>query len=127
MRLKTSRALLDRSCAWIREHWNAQNTEVPDEYLEQWLYVTNENQEDTVGFQFTVFTFGYFQHDLVRSNVPPGVKRSVHMDQMLEYFHIWQLKLALAQVHRCIDLKGSPIPLFSFRDGERLEFWQEDE
>jgi hypothetical protein len=26
----TSRKLLDRSCGWIKEHWNAENLDVPD-------------------------------------------------------------------------------------------------
>lgn len=125
MRNKTSRNLLDHSCAWIREHWDAQNLDVPDELLDRWIYQNNEDEEEPTGFYLAVFSFGYLQHDLLASRVPAGVKRSVPVTQIFELFGAWQLKLALAQIHRVTDLRVRPMPLFAFPAEEQVEAWHE--
>lgn len=124
MKKKTSSRLLDRSCQWIRQNWNASNLDVPDELLEQWMYQPHE-ETDPTGFYLAVFSFGYLQYDLVSHNVPPGAVRSFAAAELLELFHAWQMKLALAQVHRATDLRIKPLPLFAFPKGERIESWEE--
>lgn len=118
-----SRRLLDRSCAWIKEHWNACNLDVPDEFLLQWIYQTDDENEDPSGFHLAVFSFGYLQHDIVAHNVPPGVERSFSVEELLEHFQKWQMKLALAEIHRRTDMRVKPMPLFGFSGEERVEVW----
>jgi hypothetical protein len=128
MRKKTSKKLLNRSCAWIRDHWDATNLEVPEDFLEQWLFnQDDEEDEEPNGFYLAVFSFGALQYDLISNRVPTGVKRTFHLSLLLELFSKWQLKLALAQVHRVTDLRIRPMPLFGFPDGEQVEAWHVSE
>lgn len=120
---KPARRLLDQSCAWIREHWNAHNLDVPDEFLSQWIYDTADKEEEPSGFHLAVFSFGYLQHDIISHNVPPGVTRSVSASELLDLFHRWQMKLALVEIHRRTELRVKPMPLFAFSNDERIEAW----
>jgi hypothetical protein len=47
----------------------------------------------------------------------------VALAQLLDRFERWQLKLALVEIHRRTDVKIVPLPLFSFPEGEQVEFW----
>lgn len=123
MKSKTSRRLLDRSCGWIRDHWNAQNLDVPNDLLAEWIYNVEGQDEDPCGFHLAVFSFGYLQHDLISHNVPPGVKRSFAASELIDLFHAWQLKLALAEIHRRTSLRVNPLPLFAFSNDERVDAW----
>lgn len=123
MTKKTSRQLLEQSCAWILQHWNADNLDVPDELLEQWIYDPGEDEPEASGFQLAVFIFGHLQHDMISHNVPPQVKRTIALSQVVELFQKWQIKLALAAVHRRTGLRVKPLPLFAFPVGERIEAW----
>ena len=58
MSTKSARRHLERSCAWIRQHWDAQNLDVPEELLEQWIYDVPEQEADPTGFHLAVFSFG---------------------------------------------------------------------
>jgi hypothetical protein len=125
MSKKSSRRLLNRSCAWIREHWDAHNLDVPDDLLQQWIYVSDEEEVEPSGFYLAVFSFGYLQYDLVAHNVPPGVSRSFSASELLRFFQAWQMKLALTEVHRATHLRMKPLPLFTFPQDERIEAWAE--
>ena len=120
-----NRALLERSCTWIREHWDAHNLDVPEHFLRLWMYPSDGDAEEPSAFHLAVFAFGYFQHDLIGNNVPPGVKRSVPASEVIERFHAWQMKLALAEIHWTTHLRTKPLPLFAFPDDEQIEAWQE--
>lgn len=124
---KTARRSLNHSCAWIRQHWNADNLDVPDEFLSLWIYDTSEHEEEPSGFHLAVFSFGYLQHDLLSHNVPPGVSRSVSASELIGLFHKWQMKLALVEIHRRTELRVKPMPLFAFSDDDRIEAWAERE
>ena len=45
--------------------------------------------------------------------------------RLFELFQFWQLKLAMAEVHRVTDVRIQPMPLFDFPDGEKIEYWRE--
>lgn len=123
MRKKNSKKLLNRSCAWIRENWDARNLDVPEELLDQWMYQADEEEIEPSGFYLAVFSFGLLQHDLISNRVPPGVKRTFHLSVLLDLFSKWQLKLALAEIHRATDLRVRPMSLFGFPEGEQVEAW----
>ena len=125
MTRKPSRQLLERSCAWLREHWNANNLDVPDDLLRQWIYQTGEDEEEPSGFHLAVFTFGYLQYDFIASNVPYGMERTVGLNELLERFGMWQMKLALAEIHRRTQLKTKPLPLFAFSADQQVQVWDE--
>jgi hypothetical protein len=125
MNRNSSRRLLDRSYAWIREHWNAQNLDVPDEFLTRWLYNTDDEEVEPPGFHLAVFSFGYLQYDILSHNVPPGVTRSASLSELLDLFQAWQVKLALTEIHRRTHVRVKPMPLFSFTTDERIESWAE--
>lgn len=124
MRKRPSRKLLDRSCSWIRDHWDASNLDLPSDLLEEWIYEPSEDEADPPGFYFSVFTFGYAQYLLTSQNVPLGQKQSIPIDQVLELFKKWQLKLALAELHLRTDIRVSPLPLFAFPEGEKIQLWR---
>lgn len=115
--------LLERSYEWIRHHWDAANLDVPDEFLHQWIYVPSENEAKPPGFHLAVFTFGLFQYDLLANRVPPGVKRSFAASEILRLFDAWQMKLALAELHRKTEMKSKALPLFAFPPNECVETW----
>jgi hypothetical protein len=121
----TSRHLLERSCGWIKDHWDAKNVDVPDEFLHQWIYDHNEDYVDPTGFYLAVFSFGYLQHELMAKGVPFGAKRSVPVSLLMETFQLWQLKLALVELHRVTNLRFRPMALFEFPDDERIEAWKD--
>ena len=125
MTSKSTRRLLDQSCAWIRDHWNANNLDVPDQFLDQWIYNLSDGETEPSGFHLAVFSFGYLQYDIVANNVPPGVKRSLPASELLDLFQAWQMKLALAEVHRKTDIRTKPLPLFGFPKGEQIEAWRD--
>jgi hypothetical protein len=126
MATNTSRKLLDRSCRWIRDHWNANNLDVPDEFLHQWIYNQQDENVEATGFYLAVFSFGYMQHELISKNVPDGVRRSVTSARLIELFQRWQLKLALVELHRVTHLRFLPMALFDFPADETVEAWKED-
>jgi hypothetical protein len=122
-RNRTHRKLLDESCAWLREHWNATNLDVPEALRERWMYEPAEDCMNPEGFHLAVFTFGLLQYDLISKGVPEGVQRSYSAQTLLSLFSHWQLKLALAEVHRCTNLRIRALPLFAFPENEQVEAW----
>ena len=122
----TSRKLLNRSCGWIKDHWNAKNLDVPDEFLHQWIYTPSDDTVDATGFYLAVFSFGYFQHELIAKDVPFGVERSISSSLLIELFQKWQLKLALVEIHRVTDLRFRPMALFEFPEDEAVEAWRDN-
>jgi hypothetical protein len=120
MKKKTNRKLFDRSCDWIRRNWNATNLDVPDEFIERWIYRPEDEDIEPSGFYLAVFSFGYIQYDLVANNVPSGVKRSFAAREVLGLFQAWQMKLALVEIHRKTDIRIQPMPLFAFPAGEQI-------
>jgi hypothetical protein len=122
---KSSRKLLRQSCDWIRSHWNANNLDVPAEFIQKWIYEPAEEEVRPSGFYLGVFTFGYCQHQLLSKDVPIGGKISMPSARLFELFQFWQLKLAMAEVHRVTDVRIQPMPLFDFPDGEKIEYWRE--
>jgi hypothetical protein len=125
MRAKSSRKLLRQSCEWIRGHWNAKNLDVPTEFVHRWIYEPSEEEVGPSGFYLGVFTFGYCQHQLLSRDVPLGEKISVPSGRLLELFQVWQLKLAMVEIHRVTDVRVRPMTLFDFPDGEEMEYWRE--
>ena len=123
----TSRKLLDRSCGWIKEHWNAENLDVPDELLHQWIYNQGDENLEASGFYLAVFSFGYLQHELIAKEVPYGVKRSVPASLVLELFQMWQLKLALVELQRVTNLRFRPMALFEFPTDETVTMWHDND
>jgi hypothetical protein len=123
----SSRQLLNRSCGWIKDHWNAENLDVPDELLHQWIYNQGEENLEASGFYLAVFSFGYLQHELIAKEVPYGVKRSVPASLLLELFQLWQLKLALVELQRVTNLRFRPMALFNFPEDETVTAWHDNE
>lgn len=124
-RNRTDRKALVESCAWLREHWNATNADVPDVLRERWIFEAAEDRQNPEGFHLAVFTFGLLQYDLISNRVPEGVQRSFPVQTILSLFSRWQLKLALAEVHKRSDLRIRALPLFAFPENEQIEVWCE--
>lgn len=116
--------MLEHSFSWIRENWNAKNLDVPTEFIHRWIYEPNDEELRPSGFYLAVFTFGYCQHRLMSNHVPFGEQVSVSSARIVELFHVWQLKLAMAEIHRVTDVRVLPMPLFDFPDGEKIEYWR---
>jgi hypothetical protein len=123
MNKKISRRLLQHSCDWIRQHWDAQNLDVPDELLAAWIFQDDEEDPKPRGFHLAVFTYGFLQRELVVTGQPPGAKRAMPVAVIFDRFERWQLKLALAEVHRKTDLQVDPMPLFGFPEKEDVRYW----
>jgi hypothetical protein len=121
---KSSRKLLTESCGWIKDHWNAKNLDVPAEFIRRWIYEPTDEELKPSGFYLGVFTFGYCQHQLNSNDVPFGKQVSVSSARLVELFQVWQLKLAMAEIHRVTDVRMRPMPLFDFPDGEKIEYWR---
>jgi hypothetical protein len=120
---KTKKHLLDRSLTWIRTHLHAKNLDVPGEFLSEWIILEDDDAEvRPTGFYLSVFTFGYMQHELLCGTLPPTVARSVSIKQLIDLFGRWQVKLALAEVHRRTDIHVDALPLFEFPDGEEIRY-----
>ena len=122
MRKKRSE-LLDRSLAWIRAHAHATNLDVPTAFLVQWIFEDDDADPKPAGFSLSVFAFGYMQHELLCGTLPPSVSRTVRLDKLIELFARWQLKLALAEIHRRTEVQVAPTPLFEFPDDEEVRYW----
>lgn len=123
-RNRAHRKLFDKSCAWLREHWNATNLDIPEELRERWMYEAADDQVSPEGFHLAVFIFGFMQYDLISNCVPEGVKRSYSGRTLFSLFSRWQLKLALAEVHQRSDLRTRALPLFAFPEDEQVEAWR---
>lgn len=121
---KKHRKLLDRSFAWIRTNLHATNLDVPEEFVAEWMF---EDEDEDVprpaGFFFSVFAFGYMQYEVVTKGGPAGEPRSVPMNRLVQTFELWQMKLALAAIHRKTPIAISPLPLFGFPDDEEVRYW----
>jgi len=115
--------ILDRSLDWIRSHPNAANLDVPDTLVEKWIYDDDPDDTRPTGFYLTVFSFGYFQHELMKSDLPTGQMHKVASARLFECFAAWQMKLALAMIHRKTDLNVAPLPLFDFPADEQISYW----
>lgn len=116
--------LLKRSLAWIRRHPGATNLEVPDDLLNAWTFEADvyDDERRPEGFHLSVFSFGYM---LAQANETTKGTFRVSLQEVLALFRKWQLKLALAQVHRATEIKSARMPLFRFPDGEAIQYWTE--
>jgi hypothetical protein len=114
--------MLNRSFAWIRAHPDATNRDVPEEFLDHWVFKDDDEEPKPAGFFLSVFTFGYLQHQLLHDDRPPTEPRSVPVDELIEKFYQWQLKLALTEIHRGTNFPIEPLSLFGFSDDEIVMF-----
>jgi len=121
--MKKQRKLLDRSLNWIRDHLHATNLDVPDEFVTEWIFEDEEDEPRPAGFYFSVFAFGYLQHDLLTGPLAASTPRSVPMARLVQHFYTWQMKLALVEIHRRTDVQVEPMPLFGFPEGEQVRCW----
>lgn len=120
--MKKKRRLLDRSLIWIREHLHATNLDVPAELAAEWIFEDDEDEPRPAGFYFAVFAFGYMQYELLTGPTPPTTPRSVPVTRMVQHFEMWQVKLALAEIHRHTAIQVDPMPLFGFPEGEQVKY-----
>lgn len=118
MKPMTHKEVLAESAAWIRANPNAMLHDVPDDLLEAWI---SEDPYAPEGFHVSVFSFGYFQQQLIRSN---GREVEVTTVAMMEQFKIWQLKLGLLLEDRRSDQKVCPMSLFDSPKGETIKIWR---
>lgn len=116
--------LLKRSFAWVQQHPEASNLDVPDDLLAAWTFDVDDYHDERrpEGFHLSVFSFGYM---LTQVGAAAGGKVSVSLLEILDLFRKWQLKLALAQVHRVTEIKSARMPLFRFPSDEAIEYWTE--
>ena len=121
---KQSRQQLAHSCAWIREHWDTNNHEVPDDLLETWIYSNGDEREQPSGYHFAVFIFGYINHKMKSEISPAKDGHNLALSQALSLFQAWQCKLALSELHRHTELKVSSSALFEFPEGEEFKVWR---
>jgi hypothetical protein len=119
---RKQRRTLCRSLAWIREHPGATNLDVPTDLIEQWIFEDDEDDPKPAGFFMSVFTFGFLQQEVLADGLPPEQSRSVSVSRLLECFGIWQLKLAVAELHRRTEMRLEPSALFAFPDGEEVRY-----
>jgi hypothetical protein len=124
MRARKQRKLLDRSLNWIRRNLHATNLDVPDEFMVEWIFEDDSDEEPRPpGFFFSVFAFGYMQYELLTGPVPADIPRSVPVSRLIAHFDRWQMKLALAEIHHRTDINVDPMPLFGFPEGEEVKYW----
>ena len=121
-RQKQARRVLNQSFAWIRAHPDATNRDVPEGFLDHWVFKDDSEEPKPAGFFLSVFTFGYLQHQLLHGERPPAEPRSVPVTEVIERFYQWQLKLALTEIHRRTNLQIEPLSLFGFSDDEIVMF-----
>jgi len=114
---------LNRSFEWIRGHLSATNLDTPDEFLGEWIFEDDADDPRPAGFHFAVFAYGFLQRELLTSGRPPTEKHAFSADVLHDRFVRWQLKLALAKIHRMTDLQMAPLPLFAFSDDEEVTCW----
>ena len=110
---------LEQSLEWIRNHPFATNHDVPEELRQLWAM-----DEDPTGpseGRLSIFAFGYTRRLLLSDGKPPEEPRTVSMQELLEHFKTWQLKLALCELHRLSAVRSKPLPLFAFPANEVLE------
>ena len=120
---KKKRKILNRSLNWIRDHLHATNLDVPDEFIAEWIFEDDNEEPRPAGFFLAVFAFGYMQGELLNSSIPPSTPRSLPVDRLMQHFGMWQMKLALAEIHRHSDIQIDPMPLFAFPEGEQVKYW----
>jgi hypothetical protein len=119
---KQARRILNQSFAWIRAHPDATNRDVPEKFLDQWVFHDDDDEPKPAGFFLSVFTFGYLQHQLLHGDRPPTEPRSVPVTELIDRFSQWQLKLALTEIHRRTSLQIEPLSLFGFSNDEIVMF-----
>jgi hypothetical protein len=119
--MRDRQVLLDKSLKWISEHANATNLDLPDELLNEWIFVEDQEEQNPTGFHVTVFTYGYVQKQTYEKASSGNI--SIELKQLIELFGHWQLKLALAKMHRRTEITVDPLPLFSFPNGEKARFF----
>lgn len=114
---------LEGSFAWIRSNPNATNLDVPEELVTEWIFEDEGEDPKPMGFFLAVFAFGHLQQSLLTSHKPATGTHSIALSQLIEYFEKWQLKLALAELHRRTNLQFDPLLLFSFPADEEVHYW----
>jgi hypothetical protein len=120
--IRRNEQTLQESLDWIRRNPSATNQEVPPDLRDRWMFESSE--EPTVsGFHLAIFTFGYCQRRLGGKN---GQKLKIAATQILELFHMWQMKLGLAEINEKTALKSAPLALYDFPADEKIEYWHED-
>jgi hypothetical protein len=126
MRRNYQQIALERSYIWIRSHLDGTTSDIPAEFLSQWLFQDDGKGPFPQGFHMSVFAYGFMQCALADSPVPattPENGLSISTSKLIEYFNIWQLKLGLAEMHRKTELGVAPMPLFRFPAGEQVKYW----
>ena len=113
--------ILDQSLAWIRDHPNALNTEVPRTLRDAWT-VSEADGEPPPSLPVTAFLFGYCQRRLAGSS---GEQFTLSATEVAEKFQGWQVKLALAELNEKTDLQSAPLDLFTCEPDETISFWRE--
>ena len=121
--MSKQRKLLDRSLNWIRGHLHATNHDVPEDLITTWIFEDDDDEPKPAGFFFSVFAFGYMQYELLTGPLPASTPRTVPVSRLVAHFDRWQMKLALAEIHRRTDIQTDPMPLFRFPDGEEVKYW----
>ncbi len=125
MAKRYSRKILRLSCAWIKEHWDATNLDVPPELLRHWIYQPEREEDEPEGFYLGVFLFGYMQYELNSNSTPMGVKRTLPVDDVPRLFQFWQMKLALAEIHQQTEVRIKAMPLFQLCGDETISYHYE--
>jgi hypothetical protein len=119
---KMKKDVLKQSLAWIRNHPDATNMDVPDDLVSAWIFEDDEAEPKPAGFYFAVFTFGFLQRSIFSSSLPKSQPRSVPVSVVFENFGIWQMKLGLAEIHRKTELQIGPMSLLAFPDDEQITY-----
>lgn len=115
-----NQALFTESVDWIRDNPRATIHDVPDHLVRVWVFELDEPQAP-IGFHLSVFSFGYFQRQLLKDGMVPGQMLKVSSEKLFELYEIWQMKLGLAAIHRQTDFKIGPLELFDFPRDERIQ------
>lgn len=119
-----SQELLDKSLAWIREHPCATNLELPKDLLELWISNNRTRGIPADDFHMSVFTYGLFCQKVTDDPSLVGKQLQLKASEVSELFDLWQIKLAMAELHHKSMLASNPLFLFRFPETEQVSFFQ---
>lgn len=107
----TTNPLVRESIAWIDEHVDCNNTDVPIRFLDFWLEEDSEEPGPRAD-ALTVFMYGFLLSEEQRlGRLGMGGKRYSE-DELRVHYQDWLLKLALARVQHLGHMSVSPLRLF---------------
>jgi len=110
---------LVRSCTWIRKNWDATNLEVPADLRSLW---SRRDEKGPSELQLAVLLFGLIQQNWRKAKTSRDGSFQISASALLEFYNIWQIKLALADLHHVSDIETSPVPLFVFSATDQIHF-----